>query len=229
MHERWVGAALLLVSLLVAAVAGSNVKVLYQKQDWAQTGNGKQLVYDATVSVPPWNSTSGWVGFNVTLPHQQETDYGAYGAIEPADQDPNPSMVMRAVNSTGLSLLTFDGFSEEAWNASKVYTASFLNSTYLTNTFEFTGLDNCSVYVLLFRGLKNETQNRNILISIQESWFEPGPLLVLAPWSASIVAAVAFIGLGLIVYDLNSQRARSRLRRMKRIKRMDNEKKRAKG
>jgi hypothetical protein len=229
MYERWVGAALLLVSLLVASVAGSNVKVLYGEHDWAETGNRKQLVYDATVPVPPWNSTSGWVGFNVTLPHQEETGYSASGAIEPADQDPNPDMVMAAVNMTGLSLLTFDGFSEQAWNSSKVYMRSFLNSSFLTNTFEFTGLDNCSVYVLLFRGLKNETQNRPILISIQESWFEPGPLLVLVPWSASIVAAVAFFGLGLIVYDLNSQRTRSRLKRVKRVKRSENEKKRAEG
>jgi hypothetical protein len=229
MYERWVGAALILVSVFVAGIAGSNVKVLYQKQDWAQTENGKQLVEDATVSVPPWNSTSGWVGFNITLPHQKETDYGAYGAIEPADQNTNPDMEMAAVNATGLSLLTFDGFSPAAWNASQVYTSSFLNSTYLTNTFWFRYLDNSSYYVLLFRGLENGTQNLPVLISIQELWFEPGPVLVLVPWSASIVAAVAFLGLGLIVYDLNSQRARSRLKRLKRIKRSDDNKKRAKG
>ena len=228
MYERWVGAALVVVSLFVAGVAGSNVKVLYQKQDWARTANGTQLVYRATVSVPPWNSTSGWVGFNITLPHQQDTDYGAAGAIAPADQDPNPAIDMAAVNSTGLSLLIFDGFSQQAWNASRTYTRSFLNSTFPTNTFEFVGLDNCSVYILLFRGLKNETQNRSILISVQESWFEPGPVLVLSSWSASLVAAVAFVGLGLIVYDLNSQRARTRLKRMRRISRAD-EKKRSKG
>jgi hypothetical protein len=147
---------------------GSLVRV----EAWAKTGNGNQLVEDATVSIPPWNSTSGWVGFNVTLPNQGKTSYMTYGMLATADQDPNPNMVMAAVNATGLSLLTFDGFSEQAWNASKVYARSFLNATYKTNTFEFRDLDNCSGYILLFRELKNETQNRPILISVKETWLE---------------------------------------------------------
>jgi hypothetical protein len=147
---------------------GSLVRV----EAWAKTGSGNQLVKDAAVSIPPWNSSSGWVGFNITLSNQGKTGYVAYGMLATADQDPNPNMVMAAVNATGVSLLTSDGFSEQAWNASKVYARSFLNNTYKTNTFEFKDLDNCSAYILLLRELKNETENRPILISVKETWLE---------------------------------------------------------
>jgi hypothetical protein len=232
MYQRWVGAGLLFMSLLVAGVAAANVKAPYQKQDWAQAekANGGGLVdaQNQIINVPPWNSTTGWVGFNITLPHANEgkTGYIASGAIEPADGDTNPSLVMAAVNQTGLALLTFDQFSEAAWNASEVYARSSLDSEFTYNIFQFQNLDNSTPYILLFRCLKNGTQDRPILVSVMEKWSELGPLLELAPWSSLTIAAVALAGSGLIIYDLNSQRRKNRLKHIRQI-RKDNMKKRA--
>lgn len=225
MYERWFGAGLLLLSLLVAGIAG--VKVSYERKDWAktETSSGIVDVKDQVVLVPSMNSSEGWVGFNFTLPNQGRTDYHASGAIEPADQDPNPAMVIAAVNQTGLDQLTsFENFDPAWWNITQVYTRSFLNSTYTYNSFEFQDLDNCSYYVLLFRGQKEEAQDRPILVSIQETWFEPGNIFQFTPWSISIIAAVAFTGSGLIIYDQNSRRRKNTLKQRQRIRNNDKDK-----
>jgi hypothetical protein len=214
MHERWFGAALLVVSGLLAGLSLPYVKVTYAKDAWAKAVKDDTLVdaSDQTVMVPPWNSSEGWVGFNITLPNEGKTGYAVHGTIVPADGDQNPQVALRVVNATGLDLLTFDGFSSQAWDATVVYAGSFLDSTVKYNTFDFQYLDNSSYYIVLFRGLKNETQNRPILVSIKETWFEQGRLLELTPLSGSAIAAVALVGLGLIVYDLNSRKGRLKQR-----------------
>jgi hypothetical protein len=219
MYERWFGAGLLLVSLLIAGIAGANVKVSYQRQDWAKSekDNVPVDVKNQVVLVPPFNSSTGWVGFNITFPNEGKTGHVASGALAPYDRDPNPEIVMEAVNETGLDELTFDSFSEAAWSATEIYAGSFLDSTHTYNSFEFGNLDNSSHYILLFRGYKNETQDRPILISIKETWFEPGNLLEFTPWSTSIIATVAFTGSGLIIYDLNSRRKKNRLKHRQRL------------
>lgn len=214
MYGKWFGAGLLLISLLVTGIAGANVKALYKKQGWAKTEKDGTFVdvKGQTVLVPPWNSSTGWVGFDIALPNEGKTGYSAHGTIAPADQDPNPNMVMRAVNESGLDYLTFDLFSEAAWNVTQAYADALLDSTSTYRSFEFYGLDNCSKYIIVFRSLKEEAQDRPILVSIEETWFEPGNLLELTPWNASIIAVVALTGLGLIIYDLNSGRKKRKLK-----------------
>jgi hypothetical protein len=231
MHIRWFGIGLLLVSLLVASLAWANVKVPYGREEWAKTEKDDALVdaTDQVVLVPPWNGSEGWVGFSVTLPNEGKPGYSAHGTLAPADQDPNPNIVMRAVNETGLDYLMFDQFSSAAWNVTEVYAAPFLTSTYRSSSFEFDGLDNCSHYILLFRGLKDEAKDRPILVSIKEKWFEPRTLLELTPWNTSIIAAVSFIGLGLIIYDLNSRRKKERLKHTRSIRKYDKDRKRSAG
>lgn len=224
MYGKWFGAGLLLVSLLVTGIAGANVKAFYKKEGWAKTEKDNTFVdvKGQTVLVPPWNSSTGWVGFSIKLPNEGKTGYSAHGTIAPADQDPNPYVVMRAVNETGLDYLTFDLFSEAAWNVTQSYADPFLDSTY--SSFEFYGLDNCSNYILVFRSLKEESQDRPILVSIEETWFEPENLLELTPLNALIIAVVAFSGSGLIIYDLNSRGKKRKLRHRQPIRKYDEDK-----
>lgn len=170
MYAKWFGAALILVSLLVAGLAGANVQIFYKKEGWAKTEKDDTFVdvKDQIVLVPPWNSSTGWVGINITLPNKGKTGYSALGTIAPADQDPDPNLVMRAVNESGLDYLAFDLFSEAAWNVTQVYADSFLDSTYRYGSFEFYGLDNYSHYILVFRGLKKKLRIARFLLALKK-------------------------------------------------------------
>lgn len=208
------------------------MKVFYGKQDWAKSlKKGMSIdVNDQVVYVPPLNSTDySWLQFNITLPNQEKANYAAFGTLQPADQDPNPGVVMNVINDTGLDYLLFDGFTDAAWAVSKIYASVYLDSTYPSGTFEFIGLDNCDHYVVLFRGAKNDTQDRPFFISIQETWSEPESLLEFTPWSTSAIVAVAFIGSGLIVYDLNSGRKRRKIRHARSIRKNGKDQKGSKG
>lgn len=198
------------------------MKVYYGKQDWAKgysPDGSLGDVYSKIVNVPPQNSTQfGWIGFDVILPNQEKLGYAASGAIQPADQDPDPEVIMNVVNATGLSDLngTFEQWDPSWWDVLQVYATIILSSTsgLTSGIFEFQGLDNCSPYTVLLRGLKNETQDRPFLISIKETWLDPQNLIELTPSSTSAIVASALIGSGLIVYDLNSQRKTKKLRRV---------------
>ncbi|MGD0029360.1 MAG: hypothetical protein ABSC91_10530 [Candidatus Bathyarchaeia archaeon] len=196
------------------------MKVYYGKQDWAEGYNPDGSlgdVYSKIVNVPPQNSTEfGWVGFNIMLPNQEKPGYAASGAIEPADQDPDPEITLNVVNATALSYLngTFEPWDPSWWNVTQVYATITLGSSsgLTSGVFEFQGLDNCSPYTVLLKGLKNDTQDRPFLISIKETWLDPQNLIELTPSSTSAIVASALIGSGLIVYDLNSQRKRKKPR-----------------
>lgn len=187
------------------------MKVYYGKQDWAEGYNPDGSlgdVYSKIVNVPPNNSTEvGWVGFNIMLPNQEKLGYAASGAIEPADQDPDPEMILNVVNSTALSILngTFEPWDPSWWDVTQVYATITLGNGLTSGVFVFQRLDNSSPYTVLLKGLKNDTQDRPFLISIKETWFDPQSLLQLTPSSTSAIVASALIGSGLIVYDLNSQ------------------------
>lgn len=197
MKPRSVGLILLILSLLLAGTVLANPEIYVSVEEFAQTDKGKKLE-DKIVNVPPWNASEepsprGWVGFNVTLNYVGQRNYKANGVIIPADGDTEPKLVMRAVNVTGLNLLIFDSFADSAWNATKIYAAAFLDGErdQLFDEFRFNQLDNSSKYVLLFRGLKNETQDRPILISIKELFNKPTKLL--EPQTSNILFGVSLV------------------------------------
>lgn len=211
MYLRWLGLTLLILSLIIGTVIATNVKILHRTEVFAQTEDD-MLLEDKVVSVPPWNGTEGWVGFNVTLSHKGKMNYEAYGLILPNDEDPEPKTVMRVVNETGLAILRFDQFSTEAWNYTKVYAAAYLDRNRLYDSFRFLEVDNSSKYVFLFRGLKNETEPRPILISLKEAWYEGKILLEPTAPNILIVAATTILGLSLTIRSSLKTRGR-RLRR----------------
>lgn len=214
---------MLFVSLIVAGLALANVKVFHETGDWAKSVVNNTLVdvTDQVVLVPAWNSSTGWVGFNISLPNQGKAGYSVHGGLIPDDGDPDPEIAMRAVNQTGLANLMFDQFTPEAWNATQVYANTGLSKANNYSVFEFLGLDNSDPYILLFRGLKNETQDRPILVSVKETWSEPTNLLDLTLFNTSVIATVAFVGLGLIAYDLGSLRKKRKRRHRQPIKKLD--------
>jgi hypothetical protein len=175
----------------------AEVKIFNHIEAFAKTDRTDidEYLEDQIVWVPPWNSSEGWIGFNVTLPNRWKVNYEAYGIILPNDGDLEPNMVMRVVNLTGSLILRFGGFDEPTWLSTKIYTAAFLNRSMRSCTFKFMDIDNSSKYVFLFRGLKNETAPRPILISVKEAWFEQNRLLEPTPLNIAIVAATASSGL----------------------------------
>lgn len=202
MYRRWLGLILLVLSLIASVVIATNVKttVFHRKEEYARTDEDVELE-DQIVKVPPWNSTEGWVGFNATLSHKGKVDYEAYGQILPADLDREPKMVMRVVNETGAAVLKAMGFDEYVWEDTKVYAAAYLDENRLYDNFRFVDVDDSSKYVFLFRGLKNETQSRPILINLKEAWNEPTTIALLEPTAPNILIFVvipAIVGLALV-------------------------------
>lgn len=216
MYLKLLGFALVLLSLTLAYVMLSGVQ-MYQRTDTFVSGNfatGVEPVMDIPVHVPPWNSSEWW-GFNFTL-SEDHIGYEAYGILLPWNVSERPSVVMRIVNDTGVSLLQFDGYSPEAWNATRVYAAAILNSTRRSFTFEFKDLDKAPLYHALFRGLENGTRPSLVMISIKESWLELTPLMPINAFNIGVSVVLAAGGASFLVYSFWNEKARSKRRKLKR-------------
>lgn len=220
MNLRGIGLTLLLISLILGALMLADVKIpkFERKADYVRTEDNKPLI-DRVVQVPPWNSTEGWVGFNITLRHKEKVNYEAYGLILPNDAETNPEppdIAMRVVNETGLALLLFEQFDPPVWNDTKVYAeADLLPPNKLHDNFKFHDLDESEKYIVLFRNYKNSTQPRPILINIKESWDEITLVSLLEPKAPYIVIAVltTITGLGLLTRKPKPPRRRRLLKR----------------
>ncbi len=205
MKTRPVGMVLLIFSLILVGLVAVDPDIYILVEEFASSDAGEELE-GKVVMVPPWNaserpSPQGWVGFNVILEHAEKQNYEAKGVILPADSDPDPKMVMRATNMTGLALLVQDSFSEAIWNITRIYTGAFLDGArnQLYSEFRFQNLDSTNTYAILFRGLKNETDDRPIMISIKETYFHPVKLLdPPAPYIILGLSAAMFVS-GLIL------------------------------
>jgi hypothetical protein len=213
MQWRAFGALLLVASLIMVAVAVSNIKTYDQVEAFARNAEDGIAVTDVSVPVPPWNASDeptprGWVGYNITLENLGKYKYEASGIIMPNDNDRNPSLLMRAVNETGLRVLMFEGFDPYIFDSIKVYAAAILNSSRRVDNFGFVGLDSSPKYILLFRGLKNETQDRPFLLSVKEKWSVERNLM--EPVTSNVLtitgSATAIIGLAIAVKNPGHRR-----------------------
>jgi len=207
MYLKLFGITLLIISLITAGIIGAKVEVPHRVEVFAKTDDNVELK-DAVVAVPPWNSTEGWVGFNVTLPNRWKPGYEAYGMILPNDGDKEPKMVMRVVNITGLLMLKSEGFDIYTWNSTEIYAAAYLSKDQLASEFKFLKIDNSSKYVFLFRGLKNETAPRPILINMKEAWYEYTCLLEPTPVNLILIGVTASLGLIFTVIDRHPRRSK---------------------
>ena len=225
MYLKWVGIALLIVSLILGLLIATNTQIAQKATSYARTASDNSFIMDSVVPVPPYNRTEGldtwgWVGFNMTLPNQGKMGYEAYGVILPNNETENPEVLMRIVNATdggGFDLLIFDHFSEQAWNASRVYAVasipSLVSANQLYDTFSLFGVDNASKYCVFFRGIANSSDDFHILMTIKESWFEWHTLIPATLPYIAIVGATGIVGLSLTVIGFTqTHRKRSRRR-----------------
>jgi hypothetical protein len=211
MPWKWIGLILLAISLLIGLIIATNAQVMQKREEFASTADVEtpSPIMDRMVPVPPWNRTEdqaikentqwGWVDFNMSLSNQGKTGYAASGIIMPYYLNETPSVVMRVVNTTGFDFVTFDQFSESAWNASTIYALAYLDATHRSDSFNFINLDNSSKYCVFFRGLDNGTDDFHILISIKESWYQETSLIPPTPVNVAIVGTTAVIGLSFTV------------------------------
>lgn len=195
MKNRKLGLLLLVISIVVGVFAASELKVAVRVEQFARTEDG-EYVEDKIIMVPPWNASEenpprGWVGFNITVTSTNKANYNIHGIILPYDKDPSPKVVMRVVNETGLIILIWDNFDPYTWDTIKVYAAAYLDADRLYDNFRFIEIDESSKYVFLFRGLKNETQDRPILISVKETWYEEKNILEPPVSNALIASSIA--------------------------------------
>jgi hypothetical protein len=221
MYWRWLGLLLLLCSSVIGLIIATDLKIFQRAESYAKVAETGEEVVDKIVPVPPWNASEespprGWVGFNVTLNHTGTVGYEVKGRILPDDADLNPKMVMRVVNETGLIYLILDNFDEYTWNSTEIYAAAFLDGSVkrLYDDFKFVDVDNSSKYVFLFRGLKNETQDRPILIGLKEVWLEEKNLLEPTAFNIIIVASTAIVGLSMLLKSLKPSRKRRSQKRL---------------
>lgn len=224
MYLKWVGIALLIVSLILGLLIATNAQIAQKAESYAQTASDNSSIVDRVVPVPPYNRTEGrdawgWVGFNMTLPNQGKMGYEAYGVILPNNETEYPEVLMRIVNATvggGFDLLIFDHFSEQAWNASRVYAVasipSLANPNQLYDKFSLFGVDNASKYCVFFRGIANSSDDFHILMTIKENWFEWHTLIPAALPYIAIVGATGIVGSSLTVIGFTQTR-RKRFRR----------------
>ena len=216
MHLKLAGFALILLSLVLAAVMLSGVQVYQQTEGFVsgEFATGVEPIEDIPIHVPPLNS-SEWVGFSFNL-SENHNGYKAYGVLLPWNESERPNVVMRVVNDTGVSLLQFDGYSNTAWNATKVYTAAILNDSIRYFEFDLRDLDMASKYDAVFRGLVDGTKPSIVMISIRESWLQGAPALPNQPLNMGVFGVLAVAGTFFILYDLWNGRSRSKTRNQKR-------------
>lgn len=198
---------MLLTALIAGLVIATDAKIPEKTWAWAIVDDPKQpypLDGEVPVLVPPWNASQedpprGWVGFNVTLRHNSEYGYQVEIRILPADADRESRLAIRVVNETGLSTLVEFGFDDYSLNATlnitKFYASTFLEGAIgkLHADFGLSGMDT-DKYIFLFRGLKNETQDRPIAAFVKETWLEEKTFLEPTAVNIFLVAATAVAG-----------------------------------
>lgn len=211
------------MSLLMGSFAKSNIKTLVQVEQFAKTEDGQE-VEGKIINVPPWNASvedtpRGWVGFNITVTRENKINHEIHGIILPADMDPNPKVVMRVVNETGLMILIWDNFDPFTWDTIKVYTAAYLNGSRRVDNFRFIEIDDSKKYIFLFRGLKNETFDRPILISVKETWYEERIVLDTFTSNVLVACSIATACVGVILIFKKDKTDRSSKSRRKLLNR----------
>jgi hypothetical protein len=224
MQLKWLGVALLAISIILGSITAANVQIYMRKDSYALSADDQTQILDRTVPVPPNNRTEegdrpwGWIGFNITLPNQGKAGYEARGIILPNNENERPHVLMRIANATpggGFDLLIFDKFSEQAWNASRIYAIaslpSLVNGKYY-DEFRFEKPDNASKYCVFFRGLVNGTEDLEVLLTIKETYMEPGTLIPATLPYAATIGTVGLVGSILIVIGL-AQTRRKRFRK----------------
>jgi hypothetical protein len=200
---RWLGLPLLFIALITGIIIATDTKTLQGSWTWAIVDHPTkpyQLDGEIPVLVPPWNASEespprGWVGFNVTLRQSGKNGYEVEGRILPADEDRQSRLAMRVVNETGLSILADFGFDDYSLNITQYYASTFLDGTIgkLHSDFGLIGMDT-DKYIFLFRGLKNETEDRPIAVFLKETWLEGKTLLEPTAINIFLVAATATVG-----------------------------------
>lgn len=161
--------------------------------------------------MPPYNSSEGWIGFNITLRKENALNYKAYGIVNTTTAKSHIKIVMHIVNTTGLEDLVFDGFIPEAWQRNKVYASAFLNDTRRTDTFYLVNLDNCSKYIVLFRSYyENDASYTPVSLTIVESWYEGSPILKKMPQIYLVFLGTGITSICLIAIGLYSEKKRRR-------------------
>lgn len=200
---RWLGLLLLLIALSTGLVMAMDMKAFQESWAWAIVDHLTQpypLDGEVPVYVPPWNASEenpprGWVGFNVTLRHNSKYGYEVEGRILPADGDRQSQLAMRVVNETGLFTLVDFSFDDYSLNITRYYASTFLDGTMgkLHSDFVLRDMDT-DKYIFLFRGLKNETEDRPIAVFVKETWLEARTLLEPTAINIFLVAATATVG-----------------------------------
>ena len=220
-----IGKLFFTISIALIFLMSSGFSIFERMEDFALLAeNPKIKIVDKIVNVPPFNRTLeeaerigknwGWVGFNLSLPHEGLLGYEAYGVIISADPKIYADVVMGIVNETGLELLTFDGFSEEAWRVVKVYATASLDANKQYQKFWLNDLDRARKYCVLFRGRGEAANDFQILISVKEAWYEGKVLFPPTPVNAIGTIIVLLTGLGLLLLDRRAQRmAKFRMRK----------------
>lgn len=216
---RWLGLLLLFIALSTGFVIATDVKAFQESWAWAIADVPEKsypLDGEVPVPVPPWNASEestprGWVGFNVTLRHNSKYGYEVEGRILPADGDRQTRLAMRVVNETGLFTLVDFGFDDYSLNITKFYASTFLDGTAgkLYADFGLSDMDT-DKYIFLFRGLKNETEDRPIAAFVKETWLEEKTLLEPTALNIFLVAATATVGLILTILNPKTNRKPAR-------------------
>lgn len=202
---RWLGLLLLLSALIIGLIIATDTKIFQRVEAWAISDKDEEVDGSRPVPVPPWNASEenpprGWVGFNVTLQHRDREGYDVEGMILPYDGDRQPALAVRVVNETGLERLVEFGFDNFSLTTTKFYASTFLEGSVgrLHADFKLRDVDT-NKYVFLFRGLKNETQDRLIAVFLKETWLEEKTLLEPTTTNIFLVATTAVIGSVLVV------------------------------
>jgi hypothetical protein len=198
---RWIGCAVLIVSLALGIIVVADVQTYQRLESFAVNPDTNEKIEDKIAAVPPWNSTEGWVGFNVTFPNEGKKGHEAGGLLLAGSEDNRSKVALRVVNSTGLLILLIDQFDETAWNDSKVYGVAYIDAIRSYYQFTLLDLDGAGKYTVLLRGLENRTESSPVLISIKESWLVSSSLIPSSSFSTLAIAATACFGGALIMWS----------------------------
>jgi hypothetical protein len=229
---KWIGLAFLIPSLIILMAVAAEVQVPYKVEEFAVSAENPDVeIKEKIVPVPPFNRTLeeaqrlnkswGWVGFNVSLPHQGKPGYKAGGIILYDPKSPEKSeIIMRVVNETDFEFLILSGMEDLAWNICKIYVEAYLSKNKPYTEFQFNGLDNCPKYCVFFRGLDDGIEDTLILISIKEAWYEYKVWIPRTPLNMTIIGAPAILGLSLtitgFIYNKKSRHLKFRKKAVRR-------------